>query len=244
MVDGLDVVAVGIEDERPVVAGVVGGALTGRAVVRVARVDRGTVEGVDRLVRVGAERDVDVLGRRLAGDVRDRADLDVVRLVDAELVAQRHVEAPDRRDVTRAERDVVDRAGLALLARVDHLDAVAVRVAQVRADELGRRRGERDVEVLRDGLTVGDDREVAPVDVLGVDQGLRPAEHGEDGLVEALRRVAVGDADVHMVDHPAYCAATSPVTGCETASASSSARAAPLSASARSCSPSRVAPRR
>src|SRR4051812_25297138 len=54
VVDGLDVVAVGIEDERPVVAGVVGGALTGRAVVLVARLDRGSVEGVDRLVRAGA----------------------------------------------------------------------------------------------------------------------------------------------------------------------------------------------
>ena len=73
MVDGLDVVAVGVEDERPVVAGVVGGALAGGAVVRVARVDRGPVEGVDRLVGVGAERDVDVLGRRVAGDVGDRA---------------------------------------------------------------------------------------------------------------------------------------------------------------------------
>jgi hypothetical protein len=91
VVDGLDVVAVRIEDERPVVAGVVDGALTGRAVVRVARVDRGSVEGVDRLVRVDAEREVDVLGQRLAGDVRDRGvggdDLDVVGLVDPDLVA-------------------------------------------------------------------------------------------------------------------------------------------------------------
>ena len=171
MVDGLDVVAVGIEDERAVVARVVGGALTGRAVVRVARVDRGAVEGVDRLVRVHAERDVDVLGRRLAGDVRDRGvagdDLDVIGLVDADLLARRQVEAPDGRDVTRAEPQMADRAGLALLARVHRFDAVAVRVAQEpavvggarldagaaeRVDELVRRRGERDWRCLATGL--------------------------------------------------------------------------------------------
>ena len=133
---------------------------------------------------------------------------------------------------------MVDRAGLALLARVHRFDAVAVRVAQERAvvvlsvlrprtgravvgvagldagavegvDELVRRRVERDVEVPRDGLTVGGDREIAPIDVLGVVHVLRAAEHGEDGLVEALGRGAVRDADVHMVEHPAYCAATS-----------------------------------
>jgi hypothetical protein len=125
----------------------------------------------------------------------------MVRLVDAELVARRDVELPDGRDVARAEPHVVDRAGLALLTRLDHFDAVAVRVAQVCADELGRRRGERDVEVLGDRLSVGHDREVAPVDVLAVVLVLRAAEHGEDGLVEALRRVAVGDADVHVVEH-------------------------------------------
>jgi hypothetical protein len=64
------------------------------------------------------------------------------------------------------------------------------------------------VEVLRNGLTVGDDREIAPLDVLGVVRALL-AEHREDGVVEALGRVAVGDADVNMVEHPAYCAATS-----------------------------------
>ena len=75
-----------------------------------------------------------MLGQRLAGDVGDRGvggdDLDVVGLVDADLVARRHVEAPDGRDVTRAEPQVVDRAGLALPARVHRFDAVAVRVAQ------------------------------------------------------------------------------------------------------------------
>ena len=60
----------------------------------------------------------------------------------------------------------------------------------------------------RDGLTVGDDREIPPIDVLGVIRALL-AEHGEDGVVEALGRVAVRDADVHMVDHPVYCAAIS-----------------------------------
>jgi hypothetical protein len=156
---------------------VVVGALAGRAVVGVARAGRGAVEGVDRLVAVGGEREVDVLGHRLAGDVGDRADLDVVRLVDGELVARRQVEAPDRRDVARAERHVGDRAGL---GRVHHLDAVPVRVAQI-VFELVRRRGERDAEVLRDRPSVGDDRELAPVDVLRALVEALLAERAEDG---------------------------------------------------------------
>jgi hypothetical protein len=46
VVDDLDVVAVGVEDERAVVAGVVLGPLAGRAVVAVAGAGRGRVEGV------------------------------------------------------------------------------------------------------------------------------------------------------------------------------------------------------
>jgi hypothetical protein len=84
-------------------------------------------------------------------------------------------------------RAVVDVAGL---------DAGAVEGVH----ELVRRRIERDVEVLGDGLTVGVDREIAPVDVLGAVVQALLAEHGEDGLVEAPGRGEVGDADVNVVD--------------------------------------------
>ena len=109
---------------------------------------------------------------------------------------------------------MVNRAGLALQARAHRFDAVAVRVAQEPAvvvlavlrpeagcpivgvagldtgavegvDQLVGRRVERDVKVLRDGLTVGDDREISPLGVFGVIRALL-AEDGEDGVVEAL----------------------------------------------------------
>jgi hypothetical protein len=47
VVDDLDVVAVGVQDERAVVAGVVDEALAGPAVVLVARGDAGGVERAD-----------------------------------------------------------------------------------------------------------------------------------------------------------------------------------------------------
>ena len=58
--DGLDVVAVGVEDEGAVVVGVVHGADAGRAVVLAAGGDRGLVEGVDLRAVLGAEGDVGV----------------------------------------------------------------------------------------------------------------------------------------------------------------------------------------
>ena len=64
MVDDLDVVPVRVQDERPVVARVVDGALAGPAVVRVARGERCRVEGANRGVVVRGEREVDVLVRR------------------------------------------------------------------------------------------------------------------------------------------------------------------------------------
>ena len=73
-------------------------------------------------------------------------------------------------------------------------------------DELVGRRVERDVEVLGGGLAVGDDREVAPIDVLILVHVLGAAEYGEDGLVEAQGLAEVGDADVDVVEHPAHCA--------------------------------------
>src|SRR6266542_3162462 len=72
VVHDLDVVAVGIEHEGSVVAGVVERALAGRPVVAVAGTRQLAVERVDGLVVGRLERDVDLL-RRVAGDERDRA---------------------------------------------------------------------------------------------------------------------------------------------------------------------------
>src|SRR5690348_11809453 len=67
----LDVVAVRVEDEGAVIALVVDRPLARRAVVAVARLDRGSVERVDLLPALRGERDVDVLAQRLAV-LRDR----------------------------------------------------------------------------------------------------------------------------------------------------------------------------
>ena len=64
VVDDLDVVPVGVEDEGAVVAGVVDRALAWRAVVRVARGERGRVERAHGRVVGGGEGEVDVLGQR------------------------------------------------------------------------------------------------------------------------------------------------------------------------------------
>ena len=64
VVDDLDVVPVGVQDERAVVAGVVDGALAGPAVVRVARGERGGVEGAHGRVIGRGEREVHVLRER------------------------------------------------------------------------------------------------------------------------------------------------------------------------------------
>src|SRR4051794_28322498 len=72
VVDELDVVGVGIEHVRAVVARVVARALPGGAVVAVAGLDRRAVEGVDGGVLAGREGDVEVLGRA-AGHEGERA---------------------------------------------------------------------------------------------------------------------------------------------------------------------------
>jgi hypothetical protein len=63
VVDDLDVVAVGVEHERAVVARVVDRALARRAVVAVPGGERRPVERVDGRVVGGGEGEVDVLGR-------------------------------------------------------------------------------------------------------------------------------------------------------------------------------------
>jgi hypothetical protein len=103
VVDDLDVVPVGVEDEGAVVAGVVDRALAGRAVVPVARGERGSVELAHGRVVGGGEGEVDVLGQRPRvvdqGEAVVRAgELDAGRLVVAERDAgvrrDRRVEAP------------------------------------------------------------------------------------------------------------------------------------------------------
>jgi hypothetical protein len=71
VVDDFDVVPVGVQDERAVVAGVVHGALPRTAVVLVAGGERGGVKRAHRGVLAGGEREVDVLrGRPLVGRAR------------------------------------------------------------------------------------------------------------------------------------------------------------------------------
>jgi hypothetical protein len=62
--DGLDVVAVGVEDERAVVTGVIDGPLTGRPVVVKARRERDAVELVHRRIVGHGEREMEMLRRR------------------------------------------------------------------------------------------------------------------------------------------------------------------------------------
>src|SRR5688572_33510396 len=64
VVDDLDVVPVGVQDERAVVAGVVHGTLPRTAVVLVAGGERGGVERAHRGVLAGGEGEVDVLRER------------------------------------------------------------------------------------------------------------------------------------------------------------------------------------
>src|SRR4029078_13376596 len=64
VVDDFDVVPIGVQDERAVVAGVVHGALPGSAVVLVAVGECGSVERAHGGVLAGGEREVDVLCAR------------------------------------------------------------------------------------------------------------------------------------------------------------------------------------
>jgi hypothetical protein len=67
IVDGLDAVAGGVEDESPVVARPVPGARAGRAVARVAGSGQGIPPAVDALACVGREADVEAARRRPVG---------------------------------------------------------------------------------------------------------------------------------------------------------------------------------
>ena len=66
MVNGLDVVAVGVEHEGGVIAGVIG-AQAGGAVVGAAGGEAGMIKGLDLGVVGGLEREVDAAGRGALG---------------------------------------------------------------------------------------------------------------------------------------------------------------------------------
>src|SRR3954470_10757049 len=141
VVDHLDVVPVGIQDERPVVARVVDGALARTAVVLVARGERRGVERPHGRVVPRREREVDMLRERPpVADQREAevlADqLDTVRLVHPDpqpgMRSDRRVEALRRRGIADTQPQVIDATvGHRVLALgVHRLHAVAVRVEQ------------------------------------------------------------------------------------------------------------------
>src|SRR4051795_2642047 len=141
VVDDLDVVPVRVEHERAVVARVVDRALARRAVVLVARRERGGVERAHRGVLARGEREVDGLRERpLVPDEREavvragqlHAAGVVVCQAQPGVRGDRRVEAPGGLRVADAQPQVVDapvgHGGLAVA--VDRLDAVAVGVEQ------------------------------------------------------------------------------------------------------------------
>src|SRR3954465_5268139 len=141
VVDDLDVVPVRVKHERAVVARVIDRALTRRAVVLVARGERGGVERAHRGVLPGRQREVDVLRERpLVADEREaviragqlHAAWLVVRQAQPGVRGDRRVEAPGGLRVADADPQVVDPAGRhgALALVVNRLDAVAVGVEQ------------------------------------------------------------------------------------------------------------------
>ena len=140
MVDDLDVVAVGIEHERGVVALVVVGPLTGLAIAPMSRGDRVGVKPPDRVV-VAGEGDVGVLGR-LAGEDAEHATGSSDRKPGAlsGLAADRQSRDRTDRRVERGRRfqvadpdgDVIDVAPGSFAVAVDGLEAVACRVLEKR----------------------------------------------------------------------------------------------------------------
>src|SRR5438477_11660153 len=118
--DSFYVVPIRVEHERAVVARVVDRALARRAVVLVARRERGGVERAHRGVLARGEREVDVLGEwPLVPDEREavvragqlRAAGLVLRQAKPGMRGDRRVEAPGGLRVADAEPQVVDAAG-------------------------------------------------------------------------------------------------------------------------------------
>ena len=111
MTDGLDVVTVGIENVRAVVAGVVR-PFSRSAVVSTPCGDRGGVEAIDGLIARGPEREVDWTARRRIIAQEQFANLDCVlafpRDAESESADRGFVEAPTRGEVTHPQMDVVE----------------------------------------------------------------------------------------------------------------------------------------
>ena len=111
MVDDLDVVAVGVEHERAVVAEVILGPLARRAVVPVASLREDAPELVDVIVRRRSERDVQAgRGRTVAARLLDR---ELLPLREALLLVERAVE------LDRGERQAVEALRLGQIRDVD-----------------------------------------------------------------------------------------------------------------------------
>jgi hypothetical protein len=109
--DGLDVVAVGVEHERAVVAAVILGALARRAVVPVAGLGQDAPELVDVVVRRRSERDVQAgRGRTVAARLLDR---ELLPLREALFLVERAVE------LDRGERQAVEALRLGEIRDVD-----------------------------------------------------------------------------------------------------------------------------
>src|SRR5436190_2105749 len=145
VVDGLDVVAVGVQDVGRVVARVIARALPGRAVIGVAGGCQLGVKTLDAGI-VGRERHVDVLRGlaleqgegRAVGAVQRRA-AGVLADREAQGLGEDAVEGGRRRQVRDADPEVVDDPRpLRHVAVVHGLDAVAVGAAQERAVIVGQ----------------------------------------------------------------------------------------------------------
>jgi hypothetical protein len=108
-VDDLDVVPVGVEHERAVVARVVDRPLARRAVVLVARGERGGAEGAHRGVLARGEREVEVLsGRPLVADEREAAVRARQLHAAAQLAQDDAVQAPEGGEIRDGDDDVVE----------------------------------------------------------------------------------------------------------------------------------------
>jgi len=124
LVDGLDAVAVGIEQEGAVVGRAIVAARSGRAVVAVARVDTCLPERVDLRAVTGAEADVQPAGHGVLRVRRpnppvvpsDHVGARVARL-DAQGAQHGAIEALRRREIGVADTDVVEHRGNATVAR-------------------------------------------------------------------------------------------------------------------------------
>ena len=116
MVDGLNVVAVGIEHERAVIALRALRPRAWRSVVPSPGGQRRGIEGVDLLTPIGGKRDVD--GRSGAVSLGDR---EVVGLLEAEGNLAGSV--PPRSDLRKAERRQRPRIEVAAAREVTHTDA-------------------------------------------------------------------------------------------------------------------------